>query len=235
MGVLLSLIMMVSLLTPVLAEEREVQLPSEETIQEQVSSEEAIQEQLLSEETAQEQLPSEETVQEQLPSEEAVQEQVSSEETVQEQVPSEETIQEQVSSEEAIQEQVSSEETIQEQVSSEEVIQEQVSSEETIQAQISRTAAWELNTVTNPVCGSIGGEWTVIGLARSKKITDSFKSSYLANLRMKLDSCQGELDSVKYTEYARVTLAVTSLGMDAGDIFGYSMLEKLADYDKVSW
>ena len=111
----------------------------------------------------------------------------------------------------------------------------QLPSEEAIQAQISRTAEWEMNTVTNPGYGSIGGEWTVMGLARSKKITDSFRSSYLANLRMKLDSCQGVLDQVKYTEYARVTLAVTSLGMDAGDVFGYNMLEKLADYDKVSW
>ncbi len=111
----------------------------------------------------------------------------------------------------------------------------QLPSEEAIQAQINRTAAWEMNTVTDPGCGSIGGEWTVMGLARSKKITDSFRSSYLANLRMKLDSCQGVLDQVKYTEYARVTLAVTSLGMDAGDVFGYNMLEKLADYDKVSW
>lgn len=106
---------------------------------------------------------------------------------------------------------------------------------ETIQTQINATASWEMTTVTNPVCASIGGEWTVMALARSSKITDSYENTYLANLRMKLDSCAGELDQVKYTEYSRVVLAVSSLGMDAGNIYGYNLLQMLADYDKVSW
>lgn len=104
-----------------------------------------------------------------------------------------------------------------------------------IQTKISATAVWEMMTVTDPSCASIGGEWTVLGLARSNRITDSYKNTYLANLRLALESCRGELDPVKYTEYSRVTMAVTSLGIDAGNVFGYSMLEKLADYDKVSW
>lgn len=106
---------------------------------------------------------------------------------------------------------------------------------ETIQTQINAAASWEMTTVTNPVCASIGGEWTVMALARSNKITDSYKNTYLANLRMKLDSCAGVLDQVKYTEYSRVVLAVSSLGMDAGNIYGYNLLQMLADYDKVSW
>ena len=100
---------------------------------------------------------------------------------------------------------------------------------------IEKTAQYEKNLVTSPACDTLGGEWTVIPLARSGYITDEFRDKYLANLRDTLVACNGQLHARKYTEFSRVTLALASLGLDPSDIFGYNMLSYLADYDNVIW
>ena len=37
----------------------------------------------------------------------------------------------------------------------------------------------------------------------------------------------------KYTEYARLTLALTAIGRDPTNVGGYDLLETLCDYDKM--
>jgi hypothetical protein len=105
------------------------------------------------------------------------------------------------------------------------------------------------STVTNPIVGSVGGEWAVLGSARSGSITDAQKDAYLANLKTyiengsaySVDSDSGKvvMHRVKYTDNSRVILALTALGIDAsaaqlGDKT-YDFVSALKDLDKVSY
>lgn len=47
--------------------------------------------------------------------------------------------------------------------------------------------------------------------------------------------CDGVLHDKKYTEYARVILALTSIGKDPTDVSGYHLLDPLGDYEKTIW
>lgn len=98
------------------------------------------------------------------------------------------------------------------------------------------TAAYLLKTVPEPQVASIGGEWAVIGLARSGiPIPDGYYDSYYAALEHELVSNSGVLHQRKYTEYSRVILALSAIGKDPSNIAGYNLLMNLADYDKVVW
>ena len=99
---------------------------------------------------------------------------------------------------------------------------------------IQDTAAYVLRTVKNPVVGSIGGEWAILGLARSGyNVPQSYFDNYVATVEKTVKEAKGELHKVKYTEYSRVILAFTSLGRDVTNIGGYNFLEKLADFNNV--
>ena len=85
-----------------------------------------------------------------------------------------------------------------------------------------------------PSVGSIGGEWTVIGLARSGELTAEFAKGYYENaVKYISDIGSSKLDRSKSTENSRLVLALTSIGCDASDIEGYNLLEPLADFDFV--
>ncbi|WP_313637038.1 S-layer homology domain-containing protein, partial [Paenibacillus sp.] len=97
---------------------------------------------------------------------------------------------------------------------------------------IENTAAFLQKTVTNPVISTIGGDWTVFGLARSGvKVPDSYYAKYYANVEATLKEKSGKLHSVKYTEYDRVILALSSIGKNIDKVAGYNLLEPLADFD----
>jgi hypothetical protein len=70
-------------------------------------------------------------------------------------------------------------------------------------------------TVTDPICGSVGGEWAVLALARSGFEDEAWYGRYLDAVRAKVDNCKGVLHSKKYTEYSRVILGLSSIGQDA--------------------
>ncbi|MCQ2405701.1 MAG: S-layer homology domain-containing protein [Oscillospiraceae bacterium] len=91
-------------------------------------------------------------------------------------------------------------------------------------------------TVKNPQVGSIGGEWAVIGLARSGyKVPDDYFKAYYETLEAYVKSCKGILHSKKYTEYSRTALAVTAIGKDPRDVGGYNLLTPLGDFEKTIW
>ena len=71
------------------------------------------------------------------------------------------------------------------------------------------------STITDPACESIGGEWAVLALARGGMEDDAWYGRYLENLFPVVDECGGVLHAKKYTEYSRVVLALSSLGLDA--------------------
>lgn len=99
---------------------------------------------------------------------------------------------------------------------------------------IQNTAAFLQKTVTNPGISTIGGDWTVLGLARSGvSIPDKYYAKYYANVESTLKENSGKLHNVKYTEYDRVILALSSVGKKVDNVAGYNLLEPLADFDTV--
>ena len=94
-------------------------------------------------------------------------------------------------------------------------------------------AAYLLNTVTAPQIGAVGGEWSVIGLARGNfNVPQSYWEQYYEAASCQISSLGGVLHSRKYTEYSRVILALTAIGADPRDVAGYHLLEPLGDYEK---
>lgn len=95
-------------------------------------------------------------------------------------------------------------------------------------------------TVTEPIFGSIGGEWVMYGLAEaSYPMSDEYITKYQASVekavREGYRGVPGQLHDRKYTEYSRVIVAYAALGLDPTNIAGYNMVEKLADFDQVAW
>jgi hypothetical protein len=109
-------------------------------------------------------------------------------------------------------------------------------SDQTLDVAISDTAAYMLKTVEKPQVGSIGGEWVILGLARSGcKVNDSYYQTYYSNVEAYVKECNGVLSDKKYTEYSRIILALTAVGKDPSNVAGYNLLTPLGDYDKTIW
>ncbi|MBV1818511.1 S-layer homology domain-containing protein [Clostridium cochlearium] len=98
------------------------------------------------------------------------------------------------------------------------------------------TAKFMYRVVPNPQVGSIGGEWAVIGLARSGyKVPNEYYHKYYATVEDYVKSLNGELHDKKYTEYSRLIVALTTIGKDPRNVGGYNLLTALGDYDKTIW
>ena len=86
-----------------------------------------------------------------------------------------------------------------------------------------------------PTVNSVGGEWAVFALNRGGAAKDNWNDRYLANLSKTLDEKNGVLSSSVYTEYSRVILALTSMGVDAGQVTtdkaAYDLVKPLLDKD----
>lgn len=90
-----------------------------------------------------------------------------------------------------------------------------------------------LETLGTPTVGSIGGEWMVIGLARSgRDVPEAYYDHALAYVQENLDE-NGRLHRAKSTDNSRLILALTAIGRDASDAEGYDLLSGLADLDYV--
>lgn len=101
-----------------------------------------------------------------------------------------------------------------------------------IRKRIDETAKFLQETIADPGISTIGGDWTVFGLARSGvKVPDGYYDKYYANVEKTLKEKSGKLHRVKYTEYDRVILALTSIGKSVDDVAGYNLREPLADFD----
>ncbi|MCR5430040.1 MAG: terpene cyclase/mutase family protein [Eubacterium sp.] len=99
---------------------------------------------------------------------------------------------------------------------------------------INTIAHRQMSTVKNPTHSSAGGEWTVMGLARAGKITNDYKKTYKKNLKKTLDSCGGELSKRTYTDYSRTVIALTSIGENPYNFYGYDVISPLAEMDNVT-
>ncbi|MBR5536364.1 MAG: S-layer homology domain-containing protein [Clostridia bacterium] len=98
------------------------------------------------------------------------------------------------------------------------------------------TGSWLQKKITAPAVASVGGEWAVIGLARSDiEVPQNWYDSYYNNVVTTVKACGGVLHKRKYTEYSRVVLALTAIGKDPANVAGYNLLNPLSDFDATVW
>ncbi|MDR0436105.1 MAG: DUF4430 domain-containing protein [Propionibacteriaceae bacterium] len=93
-------------------------------------------------------------------------------------------------------------------------------------------ASWE-NTTYNMADLGLGTEWVVFGLARGGVLSSAQREAYLTALAEAVHDMGGVLSSNRYTEYSRVVLALSALGVDASQFDGYDLTAPLAERDKV--
>ena len=80
-----------------------------------------------------------------------------------------------------------------------------------------------------PTVNSVGGEWLVIGLARSGHgVSGDYYSQAAAFVRENIDENQ-RLHPAKSTENSRLILALTAIGKDVTDVEGHNLLLGLTD------
>jgi hypothetical protein len=105
-----------------------------------------------------------------------------------------------------------------------------------LDASVNAAAAFMLTTVKKPQVGSVGGEWAILGLARSGyKVPDAYYEGYYKAVEKYVGEYKGVLHDRKYTEYSRVILGLTAAGYDPRDVAGYDLTLPLGDYDKTIW
>ena len=82
-------------------------------------------------------------------------------------------------------------------------------------------------TLGTPTVNSIGGEWMVIGLARSgRPVPAGYYDNVVEYVKAKADANE-RLHPAKVTDNARVILALTSIGKDVTNVGGHNLLKGL--------
>lgn len=100
---------------------------------------------------------------------------------------------------------------------------------------LEQTAAYLKAATPEPSFGSLSGDWTVFGLARSGvKVPEAYYETYYKNIVEAVTKAGGTLSETKYTEYSRLVLALTAIGRDVRDVGGYDLLVPLADLDRAT-
>lgn len=91
-----------------------------------------------------------------------------------------------------------------------------------------------LSALGVPEVGSVGGEWLVIGLARSgREVAYEYYDNVVKFIRENINEKE-QLDKNKSTENSRVILALTALGLDVTDVDGHNLLVGLTDMSFVT-
>ena len=109
-------------------------------------------------------------------------------------------------------------------------------SADSLKSAVQGSAEYVYKTVKDPQVGSIGGEWAVLGLARSGcDVPEEYYQDYYATVEQYVEACKGVLHEKKYTEYSRVIVALSAIGRDARDVAGYDLTKALGDYEKTIW
>lgn len=88
-------------------------------------------------------------------------------------------------------------------------------------------------TLGTPTVNSIGGEWMVIGLARSgRTVPAGYYDNVVEYVKAKADANE-RLHPAKVTDNARVILALTSIGKDVTNVGGHNLLKGLDSMDYI--
>ena len=103
-----------------------------------------------------------------------------------------------------------------------------------LEKRINKTVIYLQKHVKEPQISSVGGEWAVIGLARSgAKVPAAYFTDYYEIVEKEIRKKEGILHSRKYTEYSRVSLAMMAIGADPSNVGSYDILKPLLDTEKV--
>ena len=110
------------------------------------------------------------------------------------------------------------------------------STQNQVDAAITLTAAYVLRRVQNPEVGTVGGEWAIIGLARSEHpVPSAYFERYLRTVERHLRDQEGILHNRRITDYSRVVLALTAAGFDPRNVAGVDLTLPLGDFDRTIW
>lgn len=88
--------------------------------------------------------------------------------------------------------------------------------------------------VSDPVFGSMGGEWAALVLGRAGRMTEEWKTKYLAAVKTSFDNvsetlkAQNKLHRIKLTENSRAIIGLYSAGADVTDFYGWNLCAPLA-------
>ena len=82
------------------------------------------------------------------------------------------------------------------------------------------------NLQSAPAFGSIGGEWTIYGLGHAGyTMSDAYLNAYRKSVETALEEGYRGTKEIfhdkKFTEYSRVIVAMSAVGMDATNVSGY--------------
>ena len=95
-----------------------------------------------------------------------------------------------------------------------------------------------MEALGTPSVGAIGGEWMVIGLARSDRNVPGVEDYYkkvLEYVAENIDPETGRLHKAKSTDNSRIILALTAIGRDVTNVGGYDLLQGLSDLEFVKY
>ena len=99
--------------------------------------------------------------------------------------------------------------------------------------EIYKTTGDFMGTLGTPTVNSTGGEWMVIGLARSgRPVPAGYYDNVVDYVKAKADANE-RLHPAKVTDNARVILALTAIGKDVTNVGGHNLLKGLDNMDYV--
>lgn len=97
---------------------------------------------------------------------------------------------------------------------------------------LSKVRSYILSKDTKPDYSSI---WNVIGLKRSGLyVPESYINLFYSNVIAYCESKDWKITRAKYSDYSKLILALTAIGVDARDVMGHNLLAYLSDYENVS-
>ncbi len=97
---------------------------------------------------------------------------------------------------------------------------------------LSKVRSYILSKDTKPDYSSI---WNVIGLKRSGLyVPESYTNLFYSNVIAYCESKDWQITRAKYSDYSKLILALTAIGVDARDVMGHNLLAYLSDYKNVS-
>lgn len=88
--------------------------------------------------------------------------------------------------------------------------------------------------VSDPAFSSVGGEWAALVLGRAGRMTEEWKTKYLAAVKTSFDNvsetlkAQNKLHRIKLTENSRAIIGLYSAGADVTDFNGWNLCAPLA-------
>ena len=97
---------------------------------------------------------------------------------------------------------------------------------------LSKVRSYILSKDTKPNYSSI---WNVIGLKRSGLyVPESYINLFYSNVIAYCESKDWQITRAKYSDYSKLILALTAIGVDARNVMGHNLLAYLSDYENVS-